>query len=106
MQRTVLPIQNWLDGAQVAGGPLRTRVTRLVDSGSRHIPAGARAVSVSVLKAASATSPILSTPAGSGSLPAGFTATFSCDYPGDTLNQIDVVTVLGDDVMVVETVLV
>lgn len=105
MQRTALPIAHWLDNPDAAGGPLTPVITRLVAGDDLTVPAGRRSVSVSCLVAAGADSPVITTPSGSAVLAAGMTAAWSSDYPGDQLAEIDVTTVVGDDVTVIETFL-
>jgi hypothetical protein len=104
--RQAWPIPGWLDGDPGnEGGPIGSLPTRLTAGADRSIPAGRRGVSISVMVAAGSVSPVLTTDEGSAVLPAGFTAVFACDYPNDTLGAMDVTTVAGDDVMIIETVL-
>jgi hypothetical protein len=105
VQRTAFPIAHWLDGADAAGGELGSLLTRLTGGGDHTVVAGRRAVSVSVLTAGTGLSPVLATADGQAVLPIGFTATFSSDYPGDSLEEFVITTEEGDDVMIVETFL-
>jgi hypothetical protein len=93
--RTALPIAHWLDDDEAAGGPLGSLVTRLVGGADRTVPAGRRAISVSVRLAAGDTGPTITTPSGTAIL----------DYPNDELPTATISTVAGDDVLVVETFL-
>jgi len=105
MQRTALPIDNWLTDADAAGGPLGQLVTRLTAGADRTVPSGRRAVSISVRAVAGDTSPVLTTAAGSAVLPEAATIAFMCDFPADQLATMTVTTIPGDDVMIVETFL-
>lgn len=74
-----------------------TTVTRLTAGGDRNIPAGRTSYTVTVVAASSGASPTLDGVA----LPAGYTGTFTApNY--DTLEAAAVVTVAGDDVIVLE----
>lgn len=105
MQRTALPIDNWLTDADAAGGPLGQLVTRLTAGADRTVPAGRRSVAISVRTAVGDTSPVLTTPSGSAVLPESATISFVCDFPDDQLATMTLTTVPGDDVMIVETFL-
>lgn len=103
MERIAVPIDAWLTNADAAGGPLSSLPTRLLAGADRTVPAGRRSVSVMVNAKAGDTSPVFNTPTGSSVLPEGAQVVLSCDYPADTLPQITITTVPGDDVLVTET---
>lgn len=73
-----------------------TSITRVATAMSTPITAGKQSYTVTVVSAASAASPTLDGVA----LPAGYTATFSISNPGDTLEAATLVTVSGDDVII------
>jgi hypothetical protein len=103
--RTALPIAHWLDDDEAAGGPLGSLVTRLVGGADRTVPAGRRAISVSVRLAAGDTGPTITTPSGTAILAEGALVVLGSDYPNDELPTATISTVAGDDVLVVETFL-
>lgn len=105
MQRVALPIDEWLTDVDAAGGPLQSLVTRLTGGADRAVPAGRRSVSVTVRAAVGDTSPTITTTAGAAVLPEAITLAFSPDFPADELEALTIATVVGDDVMVVETFL-
>lgn len=76
--------------------PLRNqKIQRVSTATTTTIPRGVRSFSVTVVTAASAASPTLDGVA----LPAGFTGSFDADgYDG--LHEMDLVTVSGDDVII------
>lgn len=105
MQRTALPIDNWLTDADAAGGPLSQLVTRLTAGADRTVPVGRRSVAITVRAAVGDTSPVLVSASGTAVLPEAATVSFVCDFPADQLATMTVTTIPGDDVMIVETYL-
>lgn len=72
-----------------------TAITRVITATTTAITAGKKSYTVTVIAAASAASPTLDGVA----LPAGYTASYSSPS-NDTLESASVVTVLGDDVII------
>lgn len=82
-----------------AAGVARTKsISRVTTATTTTIPAGRQSYTVTVIAAASAASPTLDGVA----LPVGYTATFSVVYGRDTLPSASLVTVAGDDVLILQ----
>jgi hypothetical protein len=101
-------IQAFIDGidairVSVAGTgdakQLAVLLTRLTAGADRAVPVGRRSVTVTVVTKAGAGSPTWD----GVELPAGYSASVSVDFPGDTLPAITIATAAGDDVIVLET---
>lgn len=71
-------------------------IVRVNTATTTAITAGKQAFTVTVIAAASTASPTLDGVA----LPVGYTATFGISNPGDTLQSMSLVTVSGDDVII------
>lgn len=98
---SVVPAQGDCGAELITPGPgvaLAKSITRVNTATTTPIAAGAESYSVTVVSAASAASPTLDGVA----LPVGYTATFSVVYARDTLPSASLVTVSGDDVIILQ----
>lgn len=87
-----------VDSTPVGGVARTSSIQRVNTAATTAIAAGTQSYTVTVVAAASAASPTL----GGVALPAGYTATYSVVYGRDTLPAASVVTVAGDDVIILK----